>query len=734
MAAPHRPTGPLSVSLVARAPAEAQQRADRLLAGPVDPRTRASALRVSGPASYELGPAEAEALRRLSAAVRGAVMADPAEEAASARSSLPDSTLALAARGVAACRSGRFDAAIDAFTRAEPTFRAASDPRLLPGLLCRRGLALLHAGRPGEAEDTLFQGLALAQQYSLPRLGAAITQHLGCLAAFRGDTALAMERFDAAAPLLEPPTRHPALALDRAHALADAGLLREAALLLRSLDRSHADGAHRASAELLSLKLAVARDNTAAATAVVHRLRRLFGPGSSWLRAAEQITETFAGVPRAARTAGGPPAPRPATPHLEVAAHADHLRTRQALHEVATALRAGNAAAALLHLERSRAVVTAPCTCRHRGWAALLDDYRAAHAAARRGAAEAGRRLARLEVELAVHQWHPCCRRPAPPPEDDSLLVRLSSGLGSRALVHYSDLGGTATAVSLVDGQIRMHELADSRTVADAVAAFEHLARMQATAPRGTTAPLLAQRAEQVHRLLVAPVAEVIGDRELVLVPGRHTQTLPWGLLPGLRGRPVSVAPSGRAWLRCRERARRFRSERPRVLVVAGPHLAAADAEAEAVARLHRGARRLTGDGARSRSVLRGLARADLAHLSAHGFAWNGAPMCTGLWLADGPLFAYDLERVRRLPVVVVLSSCDSGRSAPAVSGFPLGMAASLLARGSATVVASVLPVSDGETVAAMVRAHGALRSGVPPAAVVAEHLADAGFVCFGAG
>lgn len=109
--------------------------------------------------------------------------------------------------------------------------------------------------------------------------------------------------------------------------------------------------------------------------------------------------------------------------------------------------------------------------------------------------------------------------------------------------------------------------------------------------------------------------------------------------------------------------------------------------------------------------------------------------MCAGLWLADGPLFAYDLERVRQLPPVVVLSSCDSGRSIPtALSGLPLGIVASFLARGSATVVASVLPVLDGAALSAIVQAHRALQAGIPPAAVVAEHLADWGFVCFGAG
>lgn len=753
MADPHRPSGRLPVSLVARDPVEARRRADRLLAGSADPRTRASALRVSGLAAYELGLVE-EARKRLTAAVRVAVRADLADEAALARASrtgvlsrhgggpapLPDSSrgsaILLLAQGVAACQDGRFDDAVAAFTAAEPAFRTASDPRLLPGLLCSQGLALLHAERLAEAEDVLHRGLALAERYALPRLGAAITQNLGCLAACRGDTALAMERFDAAAPLLGSPTRHPALTLDRAHALADAGMLREAGLLRRSLGPVRGGGAHRALAELLSLKLAAARGDTAAAAAVLHRLRRIFGTGSSWLRTAERITGDFEGVPaaRSAPEPAGTPPPA-ASPHLELAAHAHPPRTRRALHDAAAALRAGDAAAALRHLERARTVSTGSHTCRNQRWAALLDHYRAAHAEAARGVVRARHRLARLEVELAVDQWHPCCRRGAPSsPDGGDLLTGLAAKLGSRALVHYPDLAAAPVAITLVDGRVRLHELADARTVADAVAAFEHLARMQAVAPRAQTARLLAERAENVHRLLVAPVAAAIGDRDLVVAPGAATQTLPWGLLPALRGRPVSVVPSGQVWLRCRERALRFRRRRPRVLLVAGPHLAAAEAEIAAVARLHPGARTVVGGEARSRTVLRGLARADLAHLSAHGFEWDGAPMCTGLWLDDGPLFAYDLERVRRLPSLVVLSSCGSGRSVPAASGLPLGMVASLLARGSATVVASVLPVSDEATAAAMVRAHGALRAGQPPAAVVAEHLADSGFVCFGAG
>ncbi|WP_234401730.1 CHAT domain-containing protein, partial [Thermobifida halotolerans] len=575
MADPHRPSRNLPVSLVARDPAEARRRADRLLRRPVDPRTRASALRVSGLAAYELGLVD-EARKRLDSAVSVAVRAGLPDQAAMARASrlgvaarrgdecgtLPPSPFRVSAftllgRGVAACQSGRFADALAAFAAAEPAFRSSSDPRLLPGLLCSQGLALVHTERFGEAEEVLHEGLALAEKYSLRRLGAAITQNLGCLAASRGDTALAMERFDAAAPLLGAGTRHPALVLDRAHALADAGMLREAGVLRRSLGPARGGGADRALTELLSLKLAVGHADTAAAEAAVRRLRHLFGADSSWLRAAEQISRPPGSAPVAPRPAPGRPSRAPssrtATPHLELAAHVGSPDTTRALGDVAAALRAGNAAAALLWSERSRALTTEAHTCQNREWTALLDRYRRAHAAfAESGSAEDHRELARLEVELAVGQWHPCCRRrpPAPSAPGGELLDRLARGLGSRALVHYPEPDGVPAAITLVDGRARLHELPDARTIGDAVAAFEHLARLHAVTPRPQTARLLAERAAAVDRLLVAPVAAAVGDRDLVVVPGPNTQTLPWGLLPGLRGRPVSVAPSGRAWLR----------------------------------------------------------------------------------------------------------------------------------------------------------------------------------------
>ncbi|MFD0775922.1 CHAT domain-containing protein, partial [Streptomonospora algeriensis] len=142
----------------------------------------------------------------------------------------------------------------------------------------------------------------------------------------------------------------------------------------------------------------------------------------------------------------------------------------------------------------------------------------------------------------------------------------------------------------------------------------------------------------------------------------------------------------------------------------------------------------LQGPAARVDEVLRALEGAGIAHLAAHGSASAQTPMLASVRLEDGPLFAYDAERLSRAPRVTVLSSCWVGGSVPASSGAPLGMAASLLAMGGTVVVAGVLPVSDHGIGAAMLGFHRALRAGVAPARAVADHLADAGFICYGTG
>src|SRR4029079_2099839 len=70
-------------------------------------------------------------------------------------------------------------------------------------------------------------------------------------------------------------------------------------------------------------------------------------------------------------------------------------------------------------------------------------------------------------------------------------------------------------------------------------------------------------------------------DGPLVVVPPGRLNAVPWGLLPSLAGRAVSVAPSARAWFWART-AGPFGLDK--TVLVAGPGLGAASAEVRTLA------------------------------------------------------------------------------------------------------------------------------------------------------
>jgi CHAT domain-containing protein len=155
----------------------------------------------------------------------------------------------------------------------------------------------------------------------------------------------------------------------------------------------------------------------------------------------------------------------------------------------------------------------------------------------------------------------------------------------------------------------------------------------------------------------------------------------------------------------------------------------------------------LTAEAAGAAAVTAAMDSARLAHIAAHGVFRADAPLLSTLELADGPLTAYELERLRRPPGVVVLSACDSGRSAVQPGDELLGLGAVLLGAGTRTLIASVLPVPADRTADLMLDLHARLRDGTGPAAALAAaqrdlaahgdalaHATAAAFHCIGAG
>jgi len=204
-----------------------------------------------------------------------------------------------------------------------------------------------------------------------------------------------------------------------------------------------------------------------------------------------------------------------------------------------------------------------------------------------------------------------------------------------------------------------------------------------------------------------------------VVVPPGRLHAVPWALLPSFRDRVLSVAPSASVWLRAR---RATPPARRAVVLVRGPDLGSGGAEVPALAEQYDDMTVLGRGTATAQRVLGAIDGAWLAHIAAHGRFRASSPLFSSLRLDDGPLTVHDLERLRRAPHRLVLSSCDSGISAPAGADELLGLTGSLVPLGTVGIVASVLPVNDAAVVPLMLALHQRLRAG----ASLAESLRDA--------
>jgi CHAT domain-containing protein len=300
-------------------------------------------------------------------------------------------------------------------------------------------------------------------------------------------------------------------------------------------------------------------------------------------------------------------------------------------------------------------------------------------------------------------------------------------------------------AVTIRGHQVKLITLGDFATAAeatrkltadlDALAGRRLPARLEAViraSIRNQTAILEAE--------IIKPLHEVIGDDGLVLIPTGPLGGVPWSMLPGLRARPVTVSPSATHWLATWRRLAQSAAGPRRPLVpalVAGPGLAHAVPEVTELAQVYPGASALTGDDATVAATLSALDGTQLAHLAVHGHHDRDNVLFSSLDLADGPLMAYDIQKLRTAPRQVVLSACDVGRAVVRPGDEILGFTAALLHAGTPTVISSVTRVADDIAPAIMTAYHRALRKGLRPA----EALADASaagpltpFVCFGAG
>ncbi len=340
----------------------------------------------------------------------------------------------------------------------------------------------------------------------------------------------------------------------------------------------------------------------------------------------------------------------------------------------------------------------------------------------------------RLREQVRVGSWF----RPGPGTVlEPRPLDEVEARLGQDALVSYLLADGVLHALVVNRGARHVVRLAPLPLV-DAllpglVADLDAVATGQLPADlRRRVRGSLTDRLQRLADLLVEPLRAILGDARLVVVPCGRLAAVPWSMLPGLVGRPLTVARSASMWAESGPQPTHRRAG-----FVAGPRVARALAEVgEGASAWGDRAQCLSGADAVAPAVARLTAEVDVLHVAAHGRHAAEQPLFSGIELTDGTWFGYDVELLPQLPSVVVLSSCELGRSSVRWAEELVGMTAAWLHSGARCVVAAPAAVNDELAAATLPAFHRGLAAGRAPAEVLAELAPAEGLplTCFGAG
>ncbi|MBG6055847.1 tetratricopeptide (TPR) repeat protein [Salinibacterium sp. CAN_S4] len=242
-------------------------------------------------------------------------------------------------------------------------------------------------------------------------------------------------------------------------------------------------------------------------------------------------------------------------------------------------------------------------------------------------------------------------------------------------------------------------------------------------------------RLARIDHMLLAPAAAMLGDaHRVVITPSGAFAGIPWGMLPTLVGRAVTVPDSATGWLADRGRGAHILDTG----FVAGPGVSRAVEEVRASAGRWTGSVSLTGADATADAVSRLAGSVNLLHVAAHGRHSADNPLFSAFELSDGAWFGYDIDQLQDVPSVVILSACEMGRSASRWGLEALGMSRAWLHAGARTVISSPVVVSDDVAAILLQSTHEYLAMGRPPAEALAAASGETGisapFLCHGSG
>ena len=290
-------------------------------------------------------------------------------------------------------------------------------------------------------------------------------------------------------------------------------------------------------------------------------------------------------------------------------------------------------------------------------------------------------------------------------------LHALQQDLHDRAFIELICSQDHLRAIVVTVNEVNMVELGSLRRARSTMGALQHSLSRLAFSPSGAGSRLIRSTAESAMARLVddiiAPVIDVTGPRSIIVSPVSGLGALPW---PLLAKRAACIVPSARWWMQSPPRVPR--DAHPHVSVCVGPGLPGAHADLRSIAENYPDAIQLVGDQTTVEAVLEQCRNADLIHLACHATFRARNPLLSSLTMNDGPLAAFELERLTPPPAAAVLAACSSGAVRHYAAGDGLGLSMALLAAGTQMVVSATLPLPDAAAGAFLARFHHLLAAG----------------------
>jgi len=229
----------------------------------------------------------------------------------------------------------------------------------------------------------------------------------------------------------------------------------------------------------------------------------------------------------------------------------------------------------------------------------------------------------------------------------------------------------------------------------------------------------------ELARLLVDPLEHDLEAAErLLVIPHDVLHAVPFHALMDPSGRPllermpISYAPSGAIALHARDRLGRADPATGSLgfavdvlPYIALPRIGAAE-ELAAVADTVPGLESYAGRAAVRRQLLTRAGTFEVLHLACHGEFDPADALLSRLYLADGPVYGYELLASAARARLVVLSACDSGVQGRYPGDELYGLVRAFVASGAIGVVSTLWAVPDDSSGELMKAFYGSWREG----------------------